>query len=80
MHQPPDAIRHLQENIMSHKLTQPEEIDHILVLMSGSEEDTSVAAQLGGNVVDTQRNLSTSATGFANGIAQKKLAQDLLDP
>lgn len=67
---------------MSQNLTQPEEIDHILMAMAGHDmkAGTSIPdrAQLNGVIHDFDELIGVA--GFSYGIAHKKSAHGLSDP
>ena len=69
---------------MSHRLTQPEEIDHILKTMAGHEMDfvTPIPdrAQSSRNIRDIQRDAFSVATNIPSGIAHKKSVPGLPYP
>jgi len=69
---------------MNHCLTQPEEIDHILMAMAGDdmEVDTPIpdGAQSSGATRDIKRDDFTRAVNFAYDAAHKKPAHGLSDP
>lgn len=69
---------------MSHCLTQPEEIDHILMAMAGDdmEADTPIpdGVHLSGFIRDVERDEFVRVEGFSYGVAHKKSAHGLSDP
>ncbi|HEU0233542.1 MAG TPA: hypothetical protein VFQ94_00215 [Gallionella sp.] len=69
---------------MSQNLTQPEEIDHILMAMAGHDMKAGTpipdGAQLNGAIHDFGCDESIGVTGFSYGIAHKKSAHGLPDP
>ena len=69
---------------MSHSLTQPDEIDHILMTMlgQGMEMDTPVqnGVQLGGATRNAERDGFVMEPEFSYGAVHKKSAYGLPDP
>lgn len=69
---------------MSHCLTQPEEIDHILKAMAGhdTKADASIpdGAQLSGAIQSAERGELVAATGFSYGDVYKKSEHGLPGP
>lgn len=69
---------------MSHCLTQPEEIDHILMTMAGDDMEMNTpipdGVQSSGAVLDVEREEFAVMDGFPCGATQKKSARGLSDP
>lgn len=69
---------------MSHSLTQPDEIDHILMAMLGQdmEIDTPIqnGVQLNGVARDVECDEFAMVPEFSYGAVHKKSAYDLPDP
>ncbi len=67
---------------MSQNLTQPEEIDHILMAMAGHDMKAGTpipdGAQLNGAIHDFDESIGV--TDFSYGMAHKKSAHGLSDP
>ena len=69
---------------MSKNLTQPEEIDHILMTMAGHDMKAGApipdGAQLSGAIHGFECDESIGVTGFSYDMAHKKSAHGLSDP
>lgn len=65
---------------MSQNLTQPEEIDHVLMEMAGHDTKAGVPIQDGAKLDGAKCNGSIGATGSSYGIAHGKPAHCLPDP
>lgn len=69
---------------MSHNLTQPEEIDHVLMAMAGHDMETETpipdGVQPSEAIRNIERNQFIRMAGFSHDIAHKKSAHGLSDP
>lgn len=67
---------------MSQNLTQPEEIDHVLMEMAGRDMKAGTPAPEGGllNGARYECDEAIGVTGFSYGMAQKKSAHGLPRP
>lgn len=68
---------------MSHCLTQPEEIDQILNAMAGEDREvdtpTPDGVQLGGTILDVERDGRTVVASFHCSVVHEKSAYGLPD-
>jgi len=81
---PEQSAAYFKGNIMSQNLTQPEEIDYVLMEMAGHDmkagAPTPDGAQLNGVIHGFECDEAIGVTGFPYGIAHKKSAHGLSDP
>jgi hypothetical protein len=78
-----DLIKNLYTQVIRHNLTQPEEIDQILMKMAADDLVQNTPVENGLKLVHTARNAEHGSfptlAGFSYGVAHRKSAQRLPD-
>ena len=78
-----DLIKNIYVQVIRHSLTQPEEIDQILLAMATDDLAAMTPVASGAKLIDSVRNADRSgfstAAGFSYGVSHKKSSPSLPD-
>jgi cell division septum initiation protein DivIVA len=78
-----DLIKKMYVQVIRHNLTQPEEIDQILMAMAAKGLATKTPVASGAKLIDSVRNAERSGfstvAGFSYGVSHKKPSHRLPD-